>query len=483
MLLQQINTISTLFLTKYIDTGDKIMDATLVSTILIILSSVLITCYTSWYTIYNMIIYYLYKMWKNPLDLSKNPPYIFNIKKYEDSSEFIKNIKHKERIYIHSFVKYLIKNGINTNNLLLDKNNKLLENDSMYRVNIPISVTYNGSVIYLAVISQGDLLENRDKKSYGYLLFESKPSSVLLDLIITHIDDIIAKDTNNIDTQDDIYKAVINPSSLCDLRHIGKISKHKIFDSLFFTQKDDLIQILNKFITRTLYPSHIPIDNKLGILLYGPPGTGKTGTISAIANMVNRSIISINFTEIRTCSQLDYILKPANYSKYVFVFDEFDCILDAMSSFAVEETKQTDWGALLMASEGEERANILKMIKESSKKAADAPINLAYLLQKLDGLESAEDRLIIATTNHPDKINKALLRPGRFDLKLCLGLCTSKMLIDILTHYYKSNTLATINKIKQCSIPENKISPLELINMAIQTPNLDTLLKKLKSIK
>lgn len=483
MITQQFNTIGTLLLTKYIDTGDKILDATLVSTLVIIISSFMYMCYNSRYTIYNLAIFYLYKMWRNPFDLSKNPPYIFNNKKYNTSDDFRRSIVYNDKISLNNFIKYLTKHCININMLLVNTENipiSYINNYNEYSAIMPIYITYNGDIIYLAAQSHAKMLSNTEDIK-GLLLFESRESAKLLETLVSHIDNSIPKNDLN-------YNMIYSPDSSSglfkgQLYPVGRISKNKTFDTLFFNQKDELIQLLNKFTKRTLYPSHVPIDNKLGILLYGPPGTGKTGTITAIANMVNRHIVTINFTEIRTCSQLNSILKPSEYSKYVYVFDEFDCILDAMTTNNSATPAKTDWGTLLMASEGEERKNILEMIKESSKQATDGPINLAYLLQKLDGLESAEDRLIIATTNHPDKINKALLRPGRFDLKLCLGLCTSKMLIDIITHYYKSNTLATINKIKQCSIPENRISPLELINMAIQTPNLDTLLKQLKSIK
>jgi chaperone BCS1 len=230
-----------------------------------------------------------------------------------------------------------------------------------------------------------------------------------------------------------------------------------------------------------MYPAHIPMDNKLGILLYGPPGTGKTGTISAIANMLRRSIVVVNFTNITTCAQMDEILTPENYKKYVYVFDEFDCVLDVISGAPRPEANKTgtDWGSALLFAEGEERSKILTMMKEGRTRKADTPIDMAYLLQKLDGLESAEGRIIIATTNNPDKINPALLRPGRFDIKICLDLCTPNMVVDILANYYE-NDIEIRKKIVGANIVGNKYSPLELVNRAIQATDVDTLLKQLK---
>jgi chaperone BCS1 len=228
------------------------------------------------------------------------------------------------------------------------------------------------------------------------------------------------------------------------------------------------------------------MDNKLGILLYGPPGTGKTGTISAIANFLKRDILSINFSEITTCKQFDEALSNASIKSNIIIFDEFDCILDAVlggSSIAqkkivTEEPTKMNWGELLAAAEGEERNKILEMIRENKKVKPQEPINLAYLLSKLDGLESNEDRIIIATTNNPDKINPVLLRPGRFDLKICLGNCSTKMYRDILTNFFQL-TNEQSQKINWSALREKKHSPLVVINTALKCQDIHKTINEL----
>jgi ATP-dependent 26S proteasome regulatory subunit len=140
---------------------------------------------------------------------------------------------------------------------------------------------------------------------------------------------------------------------------------------------------------------------------------------------------------------------------------------------------ERDWGSLLLAAEGDERKEILQMIKQRS--SGSNAIDMAYLLQKLDGLESAEDRLIIATTNHPERLHPALVRPGRFDLKLCLSNCSAKMYVDILAAFYE-NDAAVRAKIAAANLPELRHSPLTVINEALQEKNLDRLLNKLKTM-
>jgi chaperone BCS1 len=228
------------------------------------------------------------------------------------------------------------------------------------------------------------------------------------------------------------------------------------------------------------------MDNKLGILLYGPPGTGKTGTITAIANFLKRDVVSINFSEITTCKQFDDILSYSNNKQNIIIFDEFDCILDAVldnshlqkKKVVTEEPAKMNWGELLAAAEGEERKKILDMIRENKKVKPEEPINLGYLLSKLDGLESNEDRIIIATTNNPDKINPVLLRPGRFDLKLCLGNCSTKMYQNILTNFFQL-TKEQSEKINWLALPEKKYSPLVVINTALTCQDIQKTIEEL----
>lgn len=478
--IQQIGTIVTIYLSEKINTSNRIIDNSIISILTVFIIGLLNNLYSSWREKYNMCIYWLYGMRAHPLDIWKAPYiYIFDI-----AEERIKNEFNSDDYpyYVDNFFSNGIEDNINKiiGELIKKSNSRALrDTTSKNRV---YGQSYDRHEHYFGNEENiGLFLMAYDK--YGCPLYIGTDYQVyyknfdeylyIKDFLVKFIIEEHNKIKNTNTNTNSIYIMKKNK-----LEAKGKISTKKTFSNLFYTQKNELMGILEKFKSGGLYPPHVPMDNKLGILLYGPPGTGKTGTISAIANFLSRSITVINFSEISKIEELENILDSEKYKETIFVFDEFDCILDALGSEPIQSDKP-DWGSLLLAAEGDERKQILEMVK-SNKNASSSAINIAYLLQKLDGLESAEDRVIIATTNNPDKINPALLRPGRFDLKLCLSNCTTQMYCDILENYYQDEQNVK-EKIIAANIPELKYSPLEIINMAMSCSSVDGLIELINS--
>ena len=58
------------------------------------------------------------------------------------------------------------------------------------------------------------------------------------------------------------------------------------------------------------------------------------------------------------------------------------------------------------------------------------------LLNAIDGFFSSHGRILIASTNHIDKLDSALIRPGRIDLKIEIGYITSEILQEFLCNFY-----------------------------------------------
>ena len=148
-----------------------------------------------------------------------------------------------------------------------------------------------------------------------------------------------------------------------------------------------------------------------GILLYGPPGTGKTLIAKAIANEAGVPFISASGSDFNEmfvgvgASRIRHLWDMARVNAPCIVFiDEIDCI-------------------------GKRRRG-----GDGASTEYNQTINA--LLQKMDGLNSTQGILVIGATNRKEDIDKALLRPGRFDRQYFIGPPTNKADRDELVEFY-----------------------------------------------
>merc|ERR1719335_1790215 len=73
-------------------------------------------------------------------------------------------------------------------------------------------------------------------------------------------------------------------------------------------------------------------------------------------------------------------------------------------------------------------------------------LNLAGLLNVLDGVVDTPERILIMTTNHPERLDPALIRPGRIDKKILLGYMNSDNVIKMIEHYFQEELEGALSK-------------------------------------
>merc|ERR1712224_808878 len=64
-------------------------------------------------------------------------------------------------------------------------------------------------------------------------------------------------------------------------------------------------------------------------------------------------------------------------------------------------------------------------------------LTLSGLLNVLDGVVDTPERIVVMTTNHPEILDPALIRPGRIDQKLLLGYMNPANVVDMINHYFQ----------------------------------------------
>lgn len=218
----------------------------------------------------------------------------------------------------------------------------------------------------------------------------------------------------------------------------SKFTSNRTLNNVYLRQIGELQERVEFFMRRRDWYDSKGIPHTLGIVMYGHPGCGKTSTIKAIANQTKRHIFNIALSEIKTKEAL----------KTLFYNDEVQVItngknemlniplkhrlyviedIDAMNSVVIKRSREQQEAdakhklkveaemELLKQQQGEMIAKAMVAGKSDSD---NDKLDLATLLNVLDGIRETPGRIIILSTNYPERLDEALLRPGRFDMML-----------------------------------------------------------------
>jgi chaperone BCS1 len=154
------------------------------------------------------------------------------------------------------------------------------------------------------------------------------------------------------------------------------------------------------------------MTRSLGIMLHGPPGTGKTSCIKMLSREYRLDTFRLSISQVANVVDMERLFEMLPNHPHILVIEDIDC---------VDSDKITL-----------NRTNT----KEMPKKGGDM---LNALLQCMDGLMEAKGRVMIITTNHPERLDRALLRTRRIDLPLHLSTCTGTMIQKIYERFYMAS--------------------------------------------
>lgn len=501
VILSQIYCIVNQYLTEYIHTGNRVVDNHLIVLIPLILASFVDIISIIWKQRILQYIWHryikqsqygfdatavLYRSFKIDANCQYQCHYIMNRDddhQYWVQKEFGEKVKQYLSTYFSHQNEITLDRGKSVTKDLLNMKKKEDNNFHKNIGNIAIFPIWFSKKHKKYVFIREKL--QKDDEPYFYTCKVYLTCNVK-DAMIEFYDFIQTFDTNKNEEDSHVLKIVNN--NYKPYHKVGLLSPHKNFDQLFFDNKQNVLEVLKKFKEGKLYPSHFGMDNKLGILLHGPPGTGKTSFITCVANYLQRDVFLINLTKVEQQNDLECIFQPENYLKYVFVFEELDCIpevvkirdgtVDLDIKSRIKEIEQNYFQMIGNVKDSSQQKEMFSKMKKEINELKNS-INLSYLLQKLDGVESANNRIIIATTNHPEFIDPALLRPGRFDIKLNLKNCSITMLSQILSFYFQQH-------IPMNSFPaglDNQFAPVDVINLCMTSNKYEQVLEQLSNSK
>lgn len=174
--------------------------------------------------------------------------------------------------------------------------------------------------------------------------------------------------------------------------------------------REELMMAVVEPIRRHELFSALGLRAPAGVLLYGPPGCGKTLLARAVASESGANFISVKGPELLSKYLGDSELavrklfaRARSSSPCVIFFDELDALAPRRGGEA----------------------------SSSSSGASERVVNM--LLTEMDGFGERKQVFLVAATNRPDIIDPAMLRPGRLDKLLYVGLPTSNGRVSIIS--------------------------------------------------
>jgi len=216
----------------------------------------------------------------------------------------------------------------------------------------------------------------------------------------------------------------------------GKAPLIKSFENIFCVQKNNIIETLKTFEKSESIYRKRGLKYKKGILISGSPGLGKSSMAEAIANYLKRNLYVINLPEI---------------SK-----EDFKSLMNGISNNSVILIDDID---------------ICIANRDSAKEDG---VDLASLLAFLDSPISIDDTIIVATTNHPEKLDPALVRRGRFDIMIKMESPTLQDYQNYINNFWDAT-------IKLDNINNEKISNIvDLQTICLESSSLEDTLEKIK---
>ena len=227
---------------------------------------------------------------------------------------------------------------------------------------------------------------------------------------------------------------------------------NKKFSNIYGDEVRHIEKRINFFMNNKDWYDEKGIPYQIGLLLSGIPGAGKTSIIRALANMTKRHIVNVNFANITTASQL----KNLFYSDKLQVYKD-SSVSDTQSYFIPTDQR------IYVLEELDAIGDIVKQRDESkdknqSQNVINDELTLMEILTVLDGTMEIPGRIVIMTTNHPEVLDKALIRPGRIDIQTYFGYSKRELIAEMFEAYYDMSFPQELI----CKLPDKMLSPAEI---------------------
>lgn len=202
-------------------------------------------------------------------------------------------------------------------------------------------------------------------------------------------------------------KTIIYTSWSTEWKPFGKPRRKRPLSSVVLAPgtKERVLTDIRTFLSSSSWYHDRGIPYRRGYLFHGPPGTGKSSLIQALAG------------------ELDYSICVLNLSERGLTDDRLNHLLANLPERSIALLEDVD------AAFGRRRV-------QSEEGYGGANVTFSGLLNALDGVASGEERVVVMTTNWVERLDEALVRPGRVDVRVEIGYATEEVVGEMWGRFY-----------------------------------------------
>ncbi|KAL8732848.1 MAG: hypothetical protein Q9166_002449 [cf. Caloplaca sp. 2 TL-2023] len=216
-----------------------------------------------------------------------------------------------------------------------------------------------------------------------------------------------------------VGKTIVYTPRAVSWEPFGKPQRKRPLESVILDEgvKENIVADVKAFLQSDSWYSERGLPYRRGYLLHGTPGSGKTSFIKALAGELDYGIAVVNLSERGlTDDRLSYLLT----------------VVPQRTLILLEDVDVAFTGRIMTDEEGYRGSHV----------------TFAGLLNALDGVMSSEERVMFFTTNHIEKLDTALIRPGRVDMTVRLGEATRYQAGQLWERFYGDIDQEGTNKIR-----------------------------------